>query len=395
MASLKSQEELYDEFITELQNIAPELTDTNEGSNLDFLAGVMSFAVSEISRLTVDEFRKTFFDTAHGPEITGGPDDLETLAVDHFGDDFARPAATSALGVVAFSRANMDAGNCTIPIGTVVKTLPNANGEAQRFTTEAEVILTGLTINASVNAAVPGVAGNVLADTVTVIESALTDSSVVVTNALAFTGGAAEENDAEYRETIRNRLLSLTGATLAAITAAAKNVAGVETATAIEAEIVVIEYDIATSAPVVGADYFRIPRVILYIADANGTASAPLIALVEAAIAIVRAAGVRVEVLGAIALELDWSAEITLNPGGPNFAELSVDPTPIEASMRDYINELPIGTDFIRTTANAAIMAIWGPAGTNDITAFVTNTPSGNVPAAADEKLIPDDIEVA
>lgn len=394
MSTIKSQQELYDEFITELQNQAPDLTDTNDGSQIDVIAGVVSFAISELSRLTIDEFRKTFFDTANGPEVTGGPDDLETLAVDHFGSAFARPAATNSTGVVTFSRANTDEGDVVIPEGTIVKTEPDSDGEAQRFETESEVTMTGTSINATVNAVEAGTDGNVLANTVTVIEDALTDSSVVVTNASAFTGGAEEETDAEYRETIRNLLVALTGATLAAIQGAALEVDGVETATAIENQMVVIEYDISTGLPAVGANYFRIPQVILYVADANGTADAALIADVKEAVDEVRAAGVRVDVQAATALEFNWTASIVLNPAGPNYTELSSDPQDIIDTMTDYLADLAIGTDFIRATANAAILAIWGPSGTDDLVSFTTTTPSGDVSVDADEKIIPGDVEI-
>jgi hypothetical protein len=396
MSTVKSQQELYDEFIQELQSQSQgELSDENDGSINDVLAGVVSFAVSELSRLTIDEFRKTFFDTANGPEVTGGPDDLETLAVDHFGENFARPAATAATGTVTFSRPNTDAGNVIIPAGTIVKTAPNANGQSQRFETEAQVTLVTTSISATVNAIVAGEDGNVLANTITLIESALTDSSVTVDNGSNFSGGAPEQNDVDYRETIRNRLTTLTGATLVAIIAGAKTVPGVETATAIENEMVVIEFDISTDLPKVGAEYFRIPQVVLYIADVNGTADSALIQNTYEALQSIRAAGVRIDIAGAVALSLNWTAGITLNPGGPNYTELSSDPSPIADSMEDYIRDLPIGDDFIKDDADAAILAIWGPAGTNDLVDFVTTIPSGNVPAAANEKLIPGTVEIA
>jgi hypothetical protein len=394
MSTVKSFLELYNEFIVELQNQASDLTDTNDGSMIDILAGVTAMSISEVSRIVIEEFMKTFFDTAHGPEITGGPDDLQTLAVDHFGSTFARPAATYATGIIAFSRANTNAGNCVIPAGTVVKTAPDSNGESQRFETETQVTMTGTTINATINAVVAGTDGNVNASTITVIESALTDSSITCTNAAGLTGGAEEQNDAEYRETIKNKIITLTGATLAAIQAAAKTVSGVVSATAIETEMIVIEYDIATGLAKAGEKYFRIPRVSVYIADANGTADANLIADVEAAIALVRAAGVRVNVLAGTGLELDWSASITLNPAGPNFTEFSSDASQIIATMTDYVNNLAIGADFVRATADAAMLAIWGPSGTDDLTAFTTSTPIGDVSTTAGQKVVPGTLEI-
>jgi hypothetical protein len=62
--------------------------------------------------------------------------------------------------------------------------------------------------------------------------------------------------------------------------------------------------------------------------------------------------------------------------------------------MIDYLNNLAIGADFIRATADAYILAIWGPAGTDDLTAFATSTPIGDVVAAADEKIVPGTVEI-
>lgn len=393
---VRSFAEIYDLFKAGVQSVNPLLTDFNDGSKLDTIGGELATAASEINQLLLDKFLKTFFATAHGPEITGGDDDLQTLAVDHFGSDFARPGATFAEGVVTFSRPTSAAGNVTIPLGTIVKTQPNSNGVAQRYATEAAVTLIGLSISATVNALVAGSDGNAEISDVNEIESTLTDSTVAVSNAAAFSGGAPAEDDATYRETIRRKIESLRGATIAAIEATALEVAGVETATGIERKVAVIEYDIATNAIKVGATFFRIPYATLYIADANGTANGALLDSVEEAIAPVKAAGVRIEVLAATALLLDWTATITLNPSGPNFAALSADPQMILDSMENYIAELPIGTSFIKATAEAAILAIWGPAGTNDLAVggFVTSVPSGNVTVTAVQKLIADDMEI-
>jgi len=396
MAEIISRQQFYDMFITELQSVQATLTDTSEGSVIDIMAGVTAQLLSTVSLLAADEFSKTFFDSAHGPEVTGGADDLQTLAVDHFGDAFARPAASKSGGTVTFSRAAATAGLCTIAAGTVVETAANASGVKTRFVTLADVELDIgiLTINATVAAETAGAAGNVLAAKIVTIGTTLTDSSVVVTNAAAMSGGEDAELDATYRGTIRSLLQSLKGATLSALQAKALTVPGVTTATAIENQIVAIEYDIGTSLPVVGADYFRIPYAKIYIADVNGAASSTLVDDTQDAIDLVRAAGVLVEVLAAIAQEVDWTAAITLNPAGPNFAALSANPAPIESTMSDYIQDLGIGTDFVRSTAAAAILAVWGPAGTNDITTFTHATPVGDVDAAANEKLIPGTVEI-
>jgi hypothetical protein len=391
--AVKSFQQLYDEYIAELQAQAPALTDTHEGSIIDVLADVTATAVSELSRITVDEFAKTFFSTAHGPDVTGGPDDLETLAVDHFGDSFARPEATEATGTVTFSRPTAAAGNVTILAGTVVKTAPNANGVSQRYEVESEVTMTGTSINASVRALVAGTEGNALANKVNVIETTLTDNTIVVNNSSAFAGGEPTQTDAEYRETIRLLIETLRGATLSAIESKALTVAGVENATAIEFLQYVNEIDISTLNLV--GDYFAIPRVKLYIADANGTASGALIDDVQAAVDTTRAAGVRVEAVAAVALSQNWTAAITLNPSGPNFATLQTDTTMLTDDMRKYLQDLAIGADFVRADADAYMMALWGPSGTDDLTDFSTTSPTGDVSVNANQKLIPNTMSIA
>jgi hypothetical protein len=357
------------------------------------LAGVTATAVSELSRITVDEFAKTFFSTAHGSEVTGGADDLQTLAVDHFGDSFARPAATKSTGTVTFSRPTAAAGNVTIAAGAIVKTAPNANGVSQRFEVVATVTLTGTSINASVRAIVAGVDGNVLANKVNKIETTLTDPTVVVNNAAVFTGGEPTQGDAEYRETIRLLIETLRGATLTAIESKALTVDGVEKATAIEFIQYVNEIDISTLNLV--GDYFGIPRVKLYIADVNGTASGALITDVQDAVDTTRAAGVRVDVVAAVALSQNWTASITLNPSGPNFALLQTDTTMLEDDMRKYLQDLAIGTDFVRADAETYMMNLWGPTGSDDLTDFSTTVPSGDVSVAANQKLIPNTMSIA
>ncbi len=392
MAETKGFPELYEIYKDAMQSAESALTDFEEGSINDLQAGAAITAVEEAQTLIIDQFKKTFFDSADGPEVTGGPDDLQTLAVDHFGDDFERPDATEAVGIVTFTRPNADAGDVLIDVGTVVKTPPNANGEAQKFKTILAVTMTGTSINASVEADEAGPKGNVAANTITIIESTLTDPTVVVNNSLGTSGGEAEQNDATYRDTIKKLIVGLTGATLAAIEAKAEAVPGVEIATAREELITVIEWNPATETEI--GDDFKIARVKVFIADANGTANGALIANVDAAIETVRAAGVRVQVVGATPVVLDWKASITLNPSGPNFAELSVDATMIEDSMRDYIENFAIGEDFDRFAARMAILAIWGPDGSDDLTDFQTLTPTGNVEADENEKFVVGTIQI-
>jgi uncharacterized phage protein gp47/JayE len=374
--------EFYEFYKDQVLALAPELTDFSDGSLHDIIAGAFSASMNELTELTLTEFQKTFFDTATGS-------DLDILAEDHFGAKFARPVAINATGVITFSRANTDEGNVTIPVGTVVKTEKDSAGNEIRFLTTEEVILTGLTIDASIEADEAGSSGNLLANTLTVLESTLTDTSVTVNNTAAMAGGEDEQDDAEYRETIKNLIQSLAGATKEAIKGAILALPNIGFAELITEEKVVIEYDIGGGDIAAGAAYFRIPYPIVYVADENGNSSPSLIADANTAIAPVKACGVQIEVLGAIAISLNWTASLVLDAGGPNYSELQSDLTKIQESMTEYINTgLAIGEGFSRSSANAYILSIWGPAGTGDLTAFSTSTPAGDVSVNSNEKLI-------
>ncbi len=387
---LKSVSELYELAKNEVQGQDPTLTDWNPGSILDILTGVLATIAGEVQRTNLNAFAKTFIETADGPEFTGGIDDLENLLVDHFGDEFARPEASFATAVANFTRDNDDAGDCIIPVGTIVKTALNSSGVAQRYATESTVTMTGTEVNAIINAVVAGTAGNVADGAISIIESTLTDTSIEVTNADAASGGAAVDTDAEYREFARNLFVSIRGQTRAAIEAKAKTVPGVEMATAVEFVQTVIEYDESSEESV--GDPFKIARNKLYIADADGTGNDALVALVDTAIDGIRALGVRVEVIAAVALEQDISLNLTLDSGGDHYAALSVDAQPILDDAIVFIQQLAIGSDLVRADLVSYLLALWGPAGSGDLTTLTVAVPTGDVSVEPNEKMIPDTV---
>jgi hypothetical protein len=381
---VKSIEELIQLYFQELQNQNPELSDTTEGSIIDQLAGVTALAVDEANRLTLQKFAATNFLTAEGQ-------DLENLAVDHFGDSFARPGAVKATGSVTFARPNTSAGNVTIPAGTIVRTQTTATGSSIQFETISEVIMAGVSIGASIRALVEGPSGNVLANKIIVLESTLTDPSIVVNNPNATAGGSEEETDAEYRETILQKLNALSGATKTAVEEAAKSVAGIETAILIETYIRVSEIDALGNLI---DEPFNITKSVLYVGDINGNASSTQLDEVRTAIDSVRAAGVQITLKAGQAEPMEWTASIDLNVSGPNYLELVSDPARIIASMTNYINSLVPGHDFIISEANNAMLTIWGPTGSNDLVSFTTVSPSGNIIVDVNQKLIASNVDI-
>jgi len=383
---VRSREELYEIFKNAAEGINARLTDWSEGAINDVQAGSASTMGAELTFVILQEFAKTFINSADGPEVTESTDDLQTLIVDHYGDDFARPGAQNAVGVVRFYRAVDTAGDVEIPAGTIVKTVVDANGEAVRFETLTTVTMTALEINASIEAVEAGTGGNRDTDDITVIESTLTDATVECTNDSATEGGAAEFDDEDYRTWARNKIITLKGGTASAIQAVAINVSGIETATAIEKLQTVIEYDVGGASTI--GSHFQIPHAYLYVADANGEANDALIDLVETAINGIRATGVVVTVVAATAVSIDWTLTLTLNPSGPNYTEFQNDTTKIKDTMTKYINDLATGVDFDRDTAEEAVMAVWGPSGTDDLTVAQTVTPTGEIEITEGQKPI-------
>lgn len=408
---MKTIQELVEAMLAEVTSRTSKITDTNEGSILDAFSGATGYVVSEIEQLVLDRFNATFFDTAEGPESTGGSgtaDDLETLAVDHFGSDFERPGAVASSGTITFSRPTNGAGVCTIPAGTIVKTEKDADGEEKRYETTEEVILTvgggsDLTIDADIEAVIAGEDGDAGAGEVIVIESALTDDTVTCTNAAVISGGDDTYEDSEYREYIKNKLAAFRQAIASSIEAAALTVAGIVSATALEVEQAVCLFDVPTQdidpSVIISASgprlvrYFYLPHAKLYVADATGAPSDAQIALVEAAIAPVKAFGVYVEVLKATGQALNWSITVTLDAGGANYSDFQAgDFTILEDWMSAYINALDIGDGFDAAAALTALKAAWGtvaiggdPAGPLDLSAVTSPNPS--VAGAAGVKL--------
>lgn len=387
--ALRSYDELRQIFVDEVQNLKPELTDTSEGSTLDTLSRAAALAISEVTRVAVSEFSKTFFDSANGPTVTGGADDLQSLAVDHFGSEFSRPGAVKATGTVTFSRPSSAPGNVTIVQGTSLSTNKDSSGKSILFVTDSEVTLSGTSVSVGVTAVLDGVSGNVVAAKIVNIDTPLTDPTVTVTNASPAAGGAEAQDDETYRTTIRNKLKSLSGSIATSIEAAALTASGVAYASAVEINIPVIEYDIATGGIKAGKSFFRIPYPVVYVADASGNSSPSLVAAALVKVLAARAFGVYISVQGAIAASLNWTLDIVLNPLGPNYTALSADTVLIRDAMSQYLLQLDIGSGFDVSDATDAIFAQFGTLGTGDLTSAATTTPSADVGGVVGTKIIP------
>lgn len=121
----------------------------------------------------------------------------------------AGAAAVQATGTVTFARPGAAAGAGAIPAGTVVATVGGV-----RFTTDLVTNFGALDLsqNAAITAVLPGTAGNVVANSITVIPPpALFDPTIGVTNAAPTAGGVGGTADDDewqivYAQSIRWRV---------------------------------------------------------------------------------------------------------------------------------------------------------------------------------------------
>ncbi len=345
----------------------------------------MATAVGEILYVHQERQNKAYFSSAEGT-------DLEFLAIDRYGPDFARPLAQKAVGVVTFSRLTGAAGPIVIPQGTIVSTDTDVNGESQSFITRIPYTLIGLSVDASVEAVSAGVKGNVDPLTINNIDSALLDPTIVVSNALRTAGGKAIETDEEYRETILNLLRSQKGATKAALTAVVKEVAGVEFVNITEEIFTASRINPANNALI--GEPFKLVVAKIYIADSSGTASQALVDIVAAQVQLAKALGVMIEILATQAINVDWTASVALNPLGPNYAEFQTNTAKIRQTMIEYIQGLNVGQQFSRIAGRNFVLSVWGPTGTGDITAFTISQPVADITTGPNQKLVPNIVEV-
>jgi|Deesub1362B_J571_1020462.scaffolds.fasta_scaffold00525_9 uncharacterized phage protein gp47/JayE len=142
-----------------------------------------------------------------------------------------RKQATKATGTVTFSRSTPASSDILIPAGTRVST---AGDNPVYFKTTDPVTLTAgsTSVDAPIEAVEAGAAGNVAANTITVIVDPVSGIESV-NNASATSGGQDTESDAAFRTRVKQSLSISGNATLDAIRAEVLKVNGV-TACSIE-----------------------------------------------------------------------------------------------------------------------------------------------------------------
>ncbi|HEY6018422.1 MAG TPA: baseplate J/gp47 family protein [Candidatus Paceibacterota bacterium] len=287
-----------------------------------------------------DRIAATFLDGAVGADLT-------KLAADHW--NIQRNAATSSIATVTFNRASADATSQTIPIGFVVSTAKDSQGNATQFVTTSAVswaISTNGTQVANVAAVVPGLDGNLpAANMITnLVTSAPAGGTYTITASSLPAGGADDESDGDLRDRVRLYPSTLRRGTIAALEYGAQQTTGIAVAKA-------------------NAIQDSTGAVIVYVSDASGNSTGSPIAVAStvvddgsmtAKVAITlydwAAAGALVTVQGGAIQTVNVTVSCAVKIG----VDINQLIANIQASITTRINKLNIGdTLYIADIINA------------------------------------------
>jgi uncharacterized phage protein gp47/JayE len=260
-----------------------------------------------------------------------GPD-LDSWMADF---NFKRLQAQPASGIVTFSRFTANVQSI-IPITTTTVTttdgsqvffvIPDTNNSAYDPTQNAYVIPIGTSsITASVQASVAGSAGNVTANTVTLMQTAIQGVDTV-NNGAPFTNGADKESDTAYRARFVLYLQSLSEATLSALEYA------IEQAQPTAKYNIVENIDYATGDQRLGYFYAVVD-------DGSGDPPSGFINSIYRALDVARALTIVFEVQPPDVID----AAITLEVQIPAGAATTPVQTAVQNAIAQYVDSLNIG----------------------------------------------------
>jgi hypothetical protein len=293
MADLPTRLDLFgigrDYVVQRAEKIDPEQVDI-VGSDVNLFVGSAAYIGAQVVDGIRDEASKLLLSTADG-------EDLDRLAWDRY--KLIRKGASSALGEVRFYRDDATGGAGVVPIDTVLAT---KTGIEYVTTTTATFSATATEATAYVRSVQAGSTQQAGANAIRLIKepSQLFDSSLKVNNDAATAHGSDGENDDVFRGRVRDFWNVARRGTLGAIEFGARQVAGIESANAVEE----IEAD-ATPARVVN----------LYVADESGIASLAIADQVREALNEWRAAGISVVVYTTAVQNVTVTYSLTFKAG--------------------------------------------------------------------------------
>lgn len=289
MAILPTFQELQDSARAEIQIRRPDLTDFNEGSNLDAMTGAAAIMADEVIRIGVALFAAQFFDTAIGA-------DLDALVQDRFGGSLVRKPATAAIGTITWTRDAV--GAYVILAGTRFRAVVGTTTITVQSISAVTLLAADTSVDLAVQSVVTGRASNAAAGVVDeILDVHISDPGATCTNAQPLAGGSDAETDEALRDRVRRVYSTLRRGTVEALETGALSVPGVGI-------VAVDESEVESSG-----------WVYVYVGDPDARSNDALAALVETELVNWRAAGVLVDVTGATREEKSLALTVVIERG--------------------------------------------------------------------------------
>ena len=359
--SLRTFNTLVQSMAAAVQASATQLVDLTVGSTLRAVLEANASLGLWMQWLILQVLRTTRAATSVGADLDSWMADL-TLS---------RLPAVPATGIVTFARFTPLLA-ALIPAGTQVRTSDGAQtfsvtvdstNSAWSTASNGYVVAAGLaSLDLPVVAVVPGSAGNVQAEAIAVLASAVPgiDSA---TNAAAFQNGLDAESDDAFRSRFQNFIASRSRATPAAVGYAI---------TSIQQGL---NYAIQENVSPAGLP--SPGQFVITVDDGSGNPSSALLSTVQAAVDAVRPVGSVFSVHPPTVVIANVSMLITVGPSVPK--------APIQAlvgnAVSAYINDLPIGAALPLT--KLAQIAYAASASILNVSALSINGAANDLPANA------------
>jgi uncharacterized phage protein gp47/JayE len=352
-----------------VQGSARQLIDLTVGSTLRALLEANASMALWLQWLMLQVLNMTRAATSAGP-------DLDSWMAD-FG--VTRLPAVSSAGVVTFSRFTPGLAGL-VPVGTTVRTSDGSqtfsvtedpSNAAYSPAQNGYVLAAGIaSVSVPVAALTAGAAGNVQANTITLITAALSGVDTVG-NAAPFQGGLDAESDVALRARFGNFLVSRSRATDTAI--------GYAIASIQQGLHYVIQENTAPNGAV------QMGNFLVTVDDGSGNPSAALLATVAAAVEAMRPVGTTYGVQAPTVVPVSVAMSIATAAGAvhANVAAAVADTVTL------YINTLPIGA--VLAWSRLAQVAYGASASITNVSAVLLNggtadivpPPSGVVKASS------------
>jgi uncharacterized phage protein gp47/JayE len=290
-----------------------------------------------------------------------------------------RLPAAPASGTVTFSRFNSSIP-ALVPLGALVRTTDGTQifavteTVAESLTNQAQggyIIGVGIpSLDVSVMAQAPGTCGNVQADAISVIASALPGVDTVL-NAAPFVNGIDAETDAAFRLRFQSFMASLSRATLSAVTYA------------INAVQQGLSFTIQENQSSSGET--QLGNFVIVLDDGSGYPSSTLLSAVQQSVETVRPIGSTFAVFPPVVVLVNVSLTIT---SSDTATVTSLTPQ-IVSAIAQYVNILPVGASLplsmiamLAYTASPSVTNVTGSL-LNGQASDVVVQPSGVIKAGA------------